>query len=75
MSSSISPLRFAFTSVATIAIPTTSWYFSAQQSRAEHFSKLEETSLPDSVVTISDMYVDAAEPGDVVAFVTTTERK
>eukprot|EP00518_Triparma_eleuthera_P018568 CAMPEP_0197546610 /NCGR_PEP_ID=MMETSP1320-20131121/1157_1 /TAXON_ID=91990 /ORGANISM="Bolidomonas sp., Strain RCC2347" /LENGTH=144 /DNA_ID=CAMNT_0043106193 /DNA_START=101 /DNA_END=532 /DNA_ORIENTATION=- len=68
MSSTITPLRFTLTSLLTVSIPTTIWYYTAQTSRSSHHSSLLETSLPPNVVTVSDMYVDSALPGDVLAF-------
>ena len=69
MSSSFSyiPKVLSYTFLSVVP-PSLAFYLYSSNSRSEHFKSLTETALPDSVVTISDMYVDAAAPGDIIMF-------
>ncbi|GMH89953.1 hypothetical protein TL16_g11618 [Triparma laevis f. inornata] len=67
MSSAYIPKALLYT-FAAIAPPSLTFYLYSSSTRSNHISSLQETALPSSVVTIGDMYVDSAAPGDVLMF-------
>ena len=56
-------------SAALVMIPPAAiQHYYATTSRKDHIDSVDDTSLPSSVVTTMDMYVDATLPGDIVMF-------